>query len=89
MPKTFDGGFENLGAQGAFVVSASSNASGPHAIKIQSLAGNPCAVHNPWPNGGTQVEDLTIGEPVAITADESVIRFDTANGRTYAITPSR
>lgn len=88
----FEGGFENLGAQGAFVVSARRSKGVVENVVITSMAGNPCVLANPWRDAGVSViaRDPKTGSaptPVAVTKDAGAIRFDTQPGVTYRVTP--
>jgi hypothetical protein len=85
VPAGFEGGFENLGAQGAFVVSAKRTAGGVEFLKIASLAGNPCTVANPWAGRSVLVEDTASGKRIAATATDGRIQFKTRRGRTYRL----
>jgi hypothetical protein len=85
VPAGFEGGFENFGAQGAFVVSAKHTAGGVEFVKITSLAGNPCAVANPWPGREVLVEDAATGKRVAAQETDGRICFKTKPGNTYRL----
>ena len=86
VPDDFEGGFENLGAQGAFVLGAERGKAGVISIKLRSLAGNPCALANPWFGRDVKVTDLAGGE-VAGGFSGPVARFETVKGRDYVIEP--
>ncbi len=88
VPDDFEGGFENLGAQGAFVVSAKHDARGPYEITIQSLAGNACSVHVPWPGREGIVVDATTETEVAAFEEGGNLHFQTSSGRIYELTAS-
>lgn len=85
LPAGFEGGFENLGAQGAFIVSAKRTAGGVEFVKIASLAGNPCTVANPWPGRSFTVEDTASGKRIAAKIADGRIQFKTRRGRTYRL----
>lgn len=85
VPADFAGAFENLGAQGAFVVAAKRGAEGVESVTIQSLAGNPCAVANPWPGKSASVVCVETGEVVSAETGD-VVRFLTEAGRSYTLT---
>lgn len=86
-PSGFDGGFENLGAQGAFVVSSRRTAHGVTVIDVRSLAGNPARVANPWPE--TRVTDKTAARSVSIEPRARILRFATVKGHEYRLEPVR
>ena len=86
VPEDFEGGFENLGAQGAFVVAGERLKNGMHSVTIKSVAGNPCALANPWPAARAQVVDLDAAQPIPVTLDKHTIRFETKANRRYRIT---
>ena len=85
VPADFEGGFENLGAQGAFVCSAEHNRKGVSNVRVSSLAGNPCAVANPWPGDDVVVTDLDTTSPVPANIDARTVRFATERDHRYAI----
>ena len=84
IPDDFEGGFENLGAQGAFVLGAERGKEGVISVKVRSLAGNPCALANPWPGREVKVTDSVDGE-VAGDFHGAVVRFKTVTGRDYPL----
>jgi hypothetical protein len=89
VPDEFQGGFENLGAQGAFVVASNRDETGVEWIEVLSLAGNPCLLAPPWPAGETTIADKESGELIRMQAIERNLRFETATGCTYRITPKK
>lgn len=86
VPDAFEGGFENLGAQGAFVVGGERRRTGVLSVSISSLAGNRCAMANPWRAKKVQVVDLERGRPIAATLINGVIHFETKRHHRYKIT---
>ena len=86
VPQDFEGGFENLGAQGAFVVGAQRERNGPRSVTLRSLAGNPCVFANPWPGTDARVVCVETGEEMPASRDKGLLRFDTCPGQTYTIT---
>jgi hypothetical protein len=86
VPEGFAGGFENLGAQGAFVVAGERLKDAVRSVTLTSLAGNPCALANPWPGAQVQVVDLATAQPIPATLDKRIIRFPTNPNRRYKIT---
>ena len=86
VPDDFEGGFENLGAPGAFVVAGERRKSGVRSVTIKSLAGNPCALANPWPAGTAQVVDLETAQPIPVSRDKRKIRFPTQANQRYQVT---
>ena len=88
VPADFEGGFANLGAQGAFVVGAERTKDGVKSVTVHSLAGNPCVFANPWPETQPGVQCVETGDATRPAADAGLLRFDTEAERTYLITPS-
>jgi hypothetical protein len=86
VPDDFEGGFENLGAQGGFVVAGEHQKNGVRSVTIKSLAGNSCALANPWPAGQAQVVDLDAAQPIPVTLDKRTLRFPTKANHRYKIT---
>ena len=86
VPDAFEGGFENLGAQGAFVIASERLRTGVGSVRITSLAGNRCAIANPWPAKKVQVVDLDERRPIATTSTNDVIHFKTKRQHQYKIT---
>ena len=84
-PPDFAGEFENLGAQGGFVVSAKRTSSGVESVTIQSLAGNLCALANPWPGKAVRIADSSTGQETSAQVSDAVIRFDTTRDRAYRV----
>ena len=82
----FEGGFENLDAEGAFVVSAERTKDGVASVTLTSLAGNPCALANPWPTKPVRVVDLTTNTEKAIDTGTRTVSFATDSGHTYRVT---
>ncbi len=89
VPASFEGGFENLGAQGAFVVSANRTASGVEFVKITSLAGNPCTIANPWRGREVLVEDAATGKRIVAQETDGRIRFKTEREHAYRVRENR
>jgi len=85
VPEDFEGGFENLGAQGAFVVAGERLKNGVRSVTITSLAGNPCALANPWPARTAQVLDLDAAQPIPVTLDKQTLRFPTTAHHRYKV----
>lgn len=81
----FVGGFENLGTQGAFIISANHTANGVEQISLKSLAGNPCVLANPWPGESAQIKADTEGV-ARLFSSENRLEFPTKAGETYRIT---
>jgi len=89
-PKTLNGSFTTLRAQGAFLVSADQTDGEVGDITIHSERGRPCCVANPWPLTGVVRDDD--GAEVPRTVDErpddlNWIRFETEAGKTYTVSP--
>ncbi len=91
VPPDFEGGFENLGAQGGFIVGAERANGRAKTVSLESLAGQPCVLANPWPNGTVVVTDLDAAQPVAMQGIEGTslgttnLRFETVSGHKYRI----
>ncbi|MCX5758497.1 MAG: hypothetical protein NTU83_08335 [Candidatus Hydrogenedentes bacterium] len=86
-PPDFAGGFENLGAQGAFVVSANRSSMDVAYVQIESLAGNPCQLANPWGDRPAEITDATGNTGPAILQGPA-LRFPTAPNHEYTIRPT-
>ncbi|MFH1738472.1 MAG: glycoside hydrolase family 95-like protein, partial [bacterium] len=87
VPPDFEGGFSNFGAQGAFVVSAKRTKDGVLSIVVESIAGNPCVLANPWPDRQIQILDETERVPVAFQATQHKISFTTKKEHRYQLGP--
>jgi hypothetical protein len=87
VPEAFEGGFENLGAQPAFIVSSERQKSGVQSVSLTSLAGNDCPLANPWPESPAQVIDVTSGDNISFQTEGKVLRFATAPNHTYRVEP--
>ncbi len=83
-PKGVDARFENLRAEGAFLVSAAWSQGRLASLEVFSEKGAACRVYAPWP-GGLKVTDQN-GQAVAVTADAfGRPEFATQAGRRYSI----
>ncbi len=78
-----DAYFENLRAEGAFLVTAKRAAGRTVFVRVVSEAGGPCRVRNPF--GGPAV--LRTGEETR-TLDGGVLGFETQPGREYTLHPA-
>jgi len=85
VPTDFAGGFKNLGAQGAFVVSAERSAGRVRSLTLASLAGNPCTLANPWPDESVRVIDLETAKEIPVDMREGKIRFNTIRDHKYRV----
>ena len=85
VPQSFSGGFENFGAQGAFIVASERSQDGVTFIRVESLAGNGCVVANPWPDREVSVVEEQSGQGIAATVDQRTIRFETEAGSVYRL----
>jgi len=85
VPDDFEGGFDNLGAQGAFVVSATRTKVGVASVTVQSLAGNACRMANPWPGKEVKATCVETGEKVVVEGDGAYVVFSTEKGMTYTL----
>lgn len=87
IPKGHSAQFENLRAQGAFLVSASRNEEGRvTALSVQSLAGNPLKLRNPWPGEKVTIVDGA-GKSVEPEQTRHHILLTTEPGQTYHFQP--
>ncbi len=86
-PKDLDARFENLRAEGAFLVSASWSGGKVASLEIHSEKGVPCRMYVPWPKG-MKVNDAA-GHDVAVTSEPNGrLRFPTRPGTTYTLRPA-
>ena len=82
----FEGGFENLGAQGGFVLSATRTKEGVRSVTVSSLAGNTCKLARFWfENDKVRVEDPTTGGVVPVRLSDEYLTFETLAGREYRV----
>ncbi|MBI4560248.1 MAG: hypothetical protein HY706_21875 [Candidatus Hydrogenedentes bacterium] len=88
VPADFAGSFENLGAQGAFIVSASRTSEGVEKIELHSLAGNACTIANPWPDNEITITCRQTGAYISADTNDVVFKFLTEPGKDYLITPA-
>jgi hypothetical protein len=59
---------------------------GVRSVTIKSLAGNPCAMADPWLGGQAQVVDLNTAQPIPVSLDKRTIRFPTKANHRYKVT---
>ncbi|MCC6696990.1 MAG: hypothetical protein IT365_15280, partial [Candidatus Hydrogenedentes bacterium] len=85
VPPDFEGGFENLGAQGAFVVASERKGGVVLHVRLQSLAGNPCKLINPWPGKALSVTDTSNNSAQRVETPERYANLTTEAGHTYEI----
>jgi hypothetical protein len=91
VPPEFEGGFENLGAEGGFIVAANRANGRVQTVVLESLAGQPCIMAFPWPDGKTVITDVTTAQPMAVqvTTDspngKSNLLIETIRGHKYRI----
>ena len=83
VPEGFSGGFENFGAQGAFVVGAKALNGTLESASIMSLAGNPCRVMLTHHEATWRIIDTTSREPVNFQRDGEHAIFETVADHTY------
>lgn len=78
--------FQNLTAEGAFVVSGEWKDGKPAKLTIHSKKGNPCTLTNPW-----KTKTLTVtasdGKKADLTETKGRFQFPTKAGLTYQIAP--
>jgi len=85
-PANIDASFENLRAEGAFLVSATWSGGCVKTLEIESLHGCHCRVLNPWEN--IRVVDKS-GVTVAAEMDvEKTCGFRTEKNKTYLLSPA-
>lgn len=82
-PKDWDAAF-TLMARGAFRVSSSMMEGHIEFVQIDSQAGGPCRLRNPWPEA--EVKVLQNGEQVSILS-EPLLVFQTKKGDRFVIAP--
>lgn len=83
-PAKVPASFENLRAEGAFLVSARWAEGAVAEASLRSEKGGPCEVFSPWREGLTAV--TTDGKPVPVEKLEGgVFRFQTEAGGTYKL----
>jgi hypothetical protein len=75
--------FARLRAAGAFLVSAERRDRATAYVAVESLAGRPCSVVNPWPEEPVRIKDLRTGDVTLQRGAE--IRFPTAPGGRYLL----
>ena len=85
VPPDFSGGFKNLGAQGAFVVSAERSGGRVRSLTLTSLAGNPCTLANPWPDESVKVIDLETAGEISADTQNGRIHFQTIRDHKYRV----
>ncbi len=79
-PKTIPAAFHNLRTPGAFLVSAEKRGEAVDYGLVQSLAGNPLQVANPWPGETARLRDLATGA-VLLASDAAVLALPTVAGQ--------
>ncbi|MCC6488485.1 MAG: hypothetical protein IT364_13390, partial [Candidatus Hydrogenedentes bacterium] len=85
VPPDFEGGFENLGAQGAFIVASERKGGAVSYVRLQSLAGNTCKLINPWPGKALSVTDTSNDAVQRVETSERYANLTTEAGHTYEI----
>lgn len=85
VPENFEGGFENLGAQGAFVISATRTKDGVERVTVKSLAGNEFRMANPWPGKLVKVTCVETGEVQAGEMNGGYLHIPTVKDNTYNV----
>jgi hypothetical protein len=87
-PKGLDARFENLLAEGAFLVRAAWSGGRVAALEIHSEKGEPCRLYSPW-SGGVTVTDAA-GQSVEVTPGPAgQVSFPTGAGGAYTLRPSK
>ncbi|MBI3922674.1 MAG: hypothetical protein HY318_14730 [Armatimonadetes bacterium] len=83
-PKDLDARFENLRAEGAFLVTAAWSKGEVTELRIHSEKGESCWMYLPWPEGMSVVDDA--GNETGVTTDEyGRASFSTDAGMTYVL----
>src|SRR5207249_267246 len=77
-----DVSFNNLRAEGAFVVSASREGGKVREVRIRSERGGTVRLANPW-RGTAKV--ISRGQRVAVRAEENLLSWDASAGETYRV----
>ena len=83
-PKGVKASFEQLRAEGAFLVSAQFDGQKVADLKIRSVKGGMCVVANPWQNKKVKTVDLCTGR-MTVETDKEVLTFDTVPGGEYHV----
>ena len=78
-----DAAFYSLRCGGAFLAGAETREGEIAYAIIRSLAGNPCAVQEPFDHA--RVRDLETNEPVAVIREDGNLRFSTEKDHEYVI----
>lgn len=79
--------FEDLRAEGAFLVSAQWSENQVSAVRVHSEAGRECRLRSPWPGSEVRVTDNS-GRVLAVRLDGETIVFETERGATYHVGPT-
>lgn len=88
-PKGRTASFQNLRAEGAFLVSAATERGTIGPIDVVSEVGGHCRVVIPWPDGAASVCEVdTPGAPLPAFIADGRIGFDTVRGKRYRIYPA-
>jgi alpha-L-fucosidase 2 len=81
-----DAGFR-LAARGGFWVTARRRNGVVDFVQIESYAGKDCTISNPWPGTQPAVIRLDSRQHVTVVRDHDRMRFPTARGVLYVLTP--
>ncbi len=81
-PKGIKADFEQLRAEGAFLISAQFDGVKVVEVTIKSLAGGTCKVANPWPTQNVAVMKKDIQKIIA-ESDKDILAFETQPGDEY------
>jgi hypothetical protein len=84
-PEGVKASFEQLRAEGAFLVSAEFDGKTIGLLKIKSLLGGKCSVANPFKTKIAAVKDCK-NDKIIAKEKAGIITFDTDSGREYIIT---
>ncbi|MDX9974626.1 MAG: hypothetical protein RBU21_16695 [FCB group bacterium] len=81
-----DAQFENLRAEGAFVVTAQMKDGKVRYVRIRSEAGGKCRIRNPFEKAPWLSRDPAEGKPAAeVVPKDGIIEFETAANSDYAL----
>ncbi|MBD3185815.1 hypothetical protein GF325_03215 [Candidatus Bathyarchaeota archaeon] len=84
-----DACFENLRAEGAFLVSAALSNGHVAWVKVQSEKGIPCTIKNTFGEPMVVRNSSSFGKVCIIEGNEELFTFETVPGETYTILPAR
>lgn len=86
-PKNLDADFEQLRAEGAFLVSAAYQNGQVTHFKIKSLVGGPCTFANPWPGKTLRIADIESNK-ILTEQNSEIITLNTLRNKEYKVEKS-